>query len=107
MQLEDEIPPLRASLADAHDQLKQHRRKIGDLSARLLRAETALIDKAEQAEVNALAEATRRFMAKTGQTLVRPKTHLPDAASESSVLFPENIPSLTRNRWWVRRRMRR
>ena len=78
MQLEDEIPPLRASLADAHEQLKQHRRKIGDLSARLLRAETALIDKAEQAEVNALAEATRRFMAKTGQTLVRPKTHLPD-----------------------------
>ena len=72
MQLEDEIPPLRASLADAHEQLKQHRRKIGDLSARLLRAETALIDKAEQAEVNALAEATRRFMAKTGQTLVRP-----------------------------------
>ena len=67
--LEDEIPPLKARIAECESQLKQHRTKIGNLSARLLKAETALIEKAEQTEVNALAEATRRFMQKTGKTL--------------------------------------
>ena len=53
----------------------------------LVMPETNIVDKAEQAEVNALAEATRRFMAKTGQTLVRPnrisRTPLLRAASFS------------------------
>lgn len=67
--LEDEMPPLKARISECEAQLKQHRTKIGNLSARLLKAETALIEKAEQTEVNALAEATRRFMQKTGKTL--------------------------------------
>jgi hypothetical protein len=46
--LEDEMPPLKARVTECEAQLKQHRTKIGNLSARLLKAETALIEKAEQ-----------------------------------------------------------
>ncbi len=97
--LEDEMPPLKARISECEAQLRQHRTKIGNLSARLLKAETALIEKAEQTEVNALAEATRRFMQKTGKTLTAhegPMGAMKETAESNRVAHHSPDNSVTR-----------
>eukprot|EP01046_Picozoa_sp_COSAG06_P008509 COSAG06_NODE_431_length_15859_cov_19.762500_5_plen_377_part_00 len=118
--LEDEMPPLKARVTECEAQLKQHKTKIGNLSARLLKAETALIEKAEQTEVNALAEATRRFMQKTGKTLtahegtmgvMKETTESNRAALQQQVsanldetrAIPATIPPLEQFNNWVKK----
>ena len=74
--VETELAIERGKLSDASEVIAKHGVKIGNLSARLLKAETALIDKAEQSELDAFVEVTHRFMGKTREHLGQHDTEL-------------------------------
>jgi hypothetical protein len=67
--LEEDLGVTRGKLADAQEVIAKHTTKIGNLASRLLKAEAALIDKAEQSELDAFVQVTNQYMGRTDKHL--------------------------------------